>query len=196
MATKMAPRKIRKLEKAAEQLHSNDPAYKKDSNVSFIIYIVAVVVCALSLRLFFVEPVRVDGDSMIATLHNGERMLIEKTSLWFSHPERGEIITCFYPGYSVSCVKRVIATPGETIEIKDGRVYVDGVALDESAYWSGTIYGDMEAVTVPENHIFVMGDNRNDSKDSRNPAVGFIPYERVVGRCRSVIWPISSARPM
>ena len=191
---KLSKRKLRKLEKAAENYHANDPAYKKDANFSFFIYLVAVIVCALALRLFIFEPVRVDGDSMVPTLHNDERMFVEKVSLWVSCPERGEIITCFYPGYKVSCVKRVIATPGETVEIIGGEVYIDGARIDESRYWNGEIYADMAPVTVPEGHVFVMGDNRNDSKDSRNPSVGSIPYERIVGRCRAVIWPIGNQR--
>lgn len=190
----LSKHKLKKLRRAAEDYHEKDPAYKRDANAQFAIYLVAIIVFALAVRLFIFEPVRVDGDSMYDTLVDGERMFVEMVSYWVSRPQRGQIITCFYPGYTVSCVKRVMATAGETIEIRGGKVYVDGAELDESAYWEGTIMGDMAPVTVPEGCVFVMGDNRNDSKDSRSSSVGCIPFERIVGRCHSVIWPISDAR--
>ena len=139
-----------------------------------------------------VEPVRVDGSSMKDTLIHNEYMFVEKMTYWFREPERGEIITCFYPGYTVSCVKRVIAVGGDTISIWGGTVYVNGTALVED-YWNGML-ANMDAVTVPEGHVFVMGDNRGDSKDSRMPSVGTIPLYRIVGKCRAVIWPLSERR--
>ena len=79
--------------------------------------------------------------------------------------------------------------------IAEGAWYTaNGEKLDESAYWEDLIWGDMAEITVPEDCVFVMGDNRNDSSDSRSPLVGPIPYSRIVGRVRSVIWPIEEAR--
>ena len=121
-------------------------------------------------------------------------MFVEKVSHWFGCPERGDIIICYYPGYTETCVKRVIATAGETIAVRDGKVYIDGAALDESAYWNGEMLGDFGPITVPEGEVFVMGDNRNASKDSRNPSVGTIPFLEIVGRVRAVILPLGSAR--
>ena len=89
---------------------------------------------------------------------------------------------------------RVVATGGETVEVRGGTVYIDGSPLDESAYWRGAIYGDFGPVTVPEGEVFVMGDNRNASKDSRNASVGTIPLWRIVGRVRAVFLPPGSAR--
>ncbi len=180
---------------AAEQLHKNDEGYKKAENISFFIYVMLVVVFALSLRLFIFEPIRVDGSSMINTLLDGEQMFVEKVNYWFNPPKRGEIVIVFYPDHTVSCVKRVIGLPGETVAVKDGAVYVNGEALDESAYWNDYIYGDMAPFTVPEKSIFVMGDNRNDSLDSRDLlGVGPIPYYRIVGRAIAVVWPFSAYR--
>jgi signal peptidase I len=71
----------------------------------------------------------------------------------------------------------------------DGAIYLNGELLDESAYWNDVIYGDTAEVTVPSDHVFVMGDNRNDSKDSRNPSVGCLPLRQVVGRVEAVVWP-------
>jgi signal peptidase I len=190
----LSRRKKSQLIKAVETLHEKDPAYKRDADLRFYLYLAAVVVAALAIRLFIFEPVRVDGNSMYDTLINNEYMFVEKVSMWVEPPRQGEIITCFYPGYTISCVKRVIATPGQTIYIQRGQVYIDGELIDESAYITGLMFGDMDPVTVPEDCVFVMGDNRNDSHDSRAASVGFIPYCRIVGRCRSVIWPLSERR--
>ena len=192
----LSRQKKRQLVRAAETLHEKDPVYKRDADLRFYLYLAAVVIAALAIRLFIFEPVRVDGSSMYDTLLDGERMFVEKVSLWFENPERGEIITCFYPGYTISCVKRVVALPGETIYIRNGQVYIDGEPIDESAYITGLMYGDMDPVTVPEDCVFVMGDNRNDSKDSRDASVGCIPYDRIVGRSRSIIWPLSERRKL
>lgn len=192
MRNKISKQKLRQMVKTAEALHEKDPAYKRDADRQFYLYLMAVVIAALAIRLFLFEPVRVDGSSMKDTLIHNEYMFVEKMTYWFREPERGEIITCFYPGYTVSCVKRVIAVGGDTISIWGGTVYVNGVALVED-YWNGML-ANMDAVTVPEGHVFVMGDNRGDSKDSRMPSVGTIPLYRIVGKCRAVIWPLSERR--
>ena len=93
-------------------------------------------------------------------------------------------------------VKRVIGLPGETVSIENGIIYINGKELEESAYWKyrGEIDLDMGEVVVPENSAFVVGDNRNNSKDSRAWGVGAIPYERITGRAHFVIWPLYAAR--
>lgn len=185
------PSQIRYLRERAEEQYENMRGSRSFRNVEFLLYIVIVVLMALAIRSFVAEPIRVDGDSMVPTLTNNEDMLVEKVSYWFSDPMRGDIVICYYPGYTESCVKRVIGIPGETISVSGGDIYIDGVLLDESDYWQGEIIGDMEAVTVGEREVFVVGDNRNGSKDSRNPSVGCIPYSKVVGRVIAVVWPFS-----
>ena len=189
-------RRLNALKNAAEALHEKDPVYKRDSDRRFIVSLIIVITLALSIRLFITEPTLVDGESMYPTLLNGERMLVEKVSLWFSEPQRGDIVICYYPGYTVSCVKRVIGLPGESVSIENGIIYINGKELEESAYWKyrGEIDLDMGEVVVPENSAFVVGDNRNNSKDSRAWGVGAIPYERITGRAHFVIWPLYAAR--
>ena len=133
---------IRFLRDHAEDQYENMRGSRSFRNVEFLLYIVAVVLVALTIRSFIAEPIRVDGDSMVPTLVHNEDMFVEKMSYWFSDPLRGDIVICFYPGYTESCVKRVIATGGETVEIRGGLVYVDGQPLDESAYWTGTVVGE------------------------------------------------------
>lgn len=182
------------LRQAAEELHMQDRDYKRSANISFFLYILVVVLIALGIRAFIGEPIRVEGDSMFPTLLNNERMIVEKLSYYVQPPQRGDIVVCFYPGYTVSCVKRVVGLPGDRISIRGGVVYINGQQLDEGAYWKDIIYSDMGERTVQPGHVFVMGDNRNYSGDSRNAEVGDIPYEKVVGKTVCVMWPLDSIR--
>ena len=181
---------IRYLRDRAEDQYENMRGSRSFRNVSFLLYIALVVLVALTVRSFIAEPIRVDGVSMVPTLMHNEDMLVEKMSYWFSDPQRGDIIICYYPGYTESCVKRVIGLPGETVEVRDGAFYINGTVLDESAYWDGQIVGDMDPVVIGTRQVFVVGDNRNGSKDSRNPSVGAIPYAKVVGRVVAVAYPV------
>ena len=194
MDRKIDKKQLNRLRKNAETLHEKDEAFKKASDRDFAIWLLIVLVAAFAVRLFLFEPIRVSGDSMYDTLIDGERMFVEKVSYWFERPQRGEIIICYYPNHTTTCVKRVIGVPGDRIAILGGEIYLNGEKRDESAYWDDIIWSDMAEITVPEDCVFVMGDNRNGSSDSRNPLVGPIPYNRVVGRVRSVIWPVARAR--
>ena len=180
---------IRYLRDRAEEQYENMQGSRSFRNVSFLLYIALVVLIALTIRSFIAEPIRVDGDSMIPTLVHNEDMLVEKMSYWFSDPLRGDIIICYYPGYTESCVKRVIGLPGETVEVRGGKIFINGSELNERAYWDGQIVGDMDPVVIGARQVFVVGDNRNGSKDSRNASVGAIPYAKVVGRVVAVVYP-------
>lgn len=173
---------LKLLNAEAEELKETLPGGGRWRALDFILSMLLMVVLALAVRTFIAEPVRVDGNSMVPTLRNNQIMLCQKVSDWFGLPGRGQIVIVRYPGYTKNCVKRVIALPGECFEIKDGKVYIDGALLDESAYWNDTIYRDYAAITVPEGSVFVMGDNRNGSKDSRAASVGPIPSYRIIGR--------------
>lgn len=182
------------LRKLAEELHAKDAHYRRAMNADFVIYLLVVLLVAFSIRLFVGEPVLIEGESMYPTLHNGERVVLEKLTYYVQEPARGDIVVCFYPGHAVSRVKRVVGLPGERVAIKYGAVYINGGQLDERAYWNGEIFGDMEERLVPEGAVFVMGDNRNHSTDSRELSVGFIPYEKILGRAVLVFWPPDNAR--
>lgn len=193
---KLTSREREHLAEAAEELHKKDPEYRRRGNLEFFIYLVIMLIAVFSLRQFVGEPIMVDGDSMVHTLTDQERMLVEKVTYLVREPARGEIIICYYPGYDVSCVKRVIGLPGETLEIRGGITYIDGEPLDETEWIAEPMWYDLPPTTVPEDSVFVMGDNRNWSKDSRDPSVGCIPYERIVGRSVAVIWPFDRVRSL
>lgn len=189
----LSKKELKKFRDAREELHKKDEPYRRAANSDFIIYLLTLMAVAIFIRTFIFEPVQCIGISMYPTLVGGEGMFTEKLTYTVSAPQRDDIIICRYPYHTEKCVKRVIAVPGDRISISDGAIYLNGEKLDESAYWDGYIENsEMPEVTVPERSLFVVGDNRNNSGDSRH--VGFIPYCQVKGKVRAVITPFSQAR--
>lgn len=189
----LSKKELKKFREARDELHKKDEPYKKAANSDFIIYLLTLMAVAIFIRTFIFEPVQCIGISMYPTLVGGEGMFTEKLTYTVSAPQRDDIIICRYPYHTEKCVKRVIAVPGDRISISGGAIYLNGEKLDESAYWDGYIEdSEMPEVTVPERSLFVVGDNRNNSGDSRH--VGFIPYWQVKGKVRAVMTPFSQAR--
>jgi signal peptidase I len=154
-----------------------------------------IIVTFILFGVFFVQPVVVDGSSMEPVLHDGERLLVNKfiyydlKSVSFGHLERGDIIVFWYPeDPSKSYVKRLIAFPGETVEVRDGKVYVNNRELSEP-YLSEE--GNRSRYSYPRTEVkshtyYVMGDNRDNSADSRY--WGFVPEKYVYGRAFFRYW--------
>ena len=161
----------------------------KSEIISWIVSIVTAVVIALILRSFVFTMIRVDGKSMLETLQNGDRLYVSRLTTRFEGYDRGDIAICVYDGADHYCVKRVIGVPGDTVEIVEGQVIVNGEAVDESGYLTHTDKRSYEAVTLQDGEYFMMGDNRPVSRDSRDPSVG--PVTEMVGKARFIIWPIS-----
>ncbi len=131
---------------------------------------------------------RIEGASMEPNLHDSEYVLIDKVSYRLHAPERGDIIVFERQGNERDYIKRIIGLPGDTVQISGGRVLVNGIALDEP-YLNQATHTDIPAWQVEEGRYFVMGDNRNNSSDSR--AFGSIPLKDIVGRAWLVYWPPS-----
>lgn len=162
----------------------------------WLISIVVAVVIAFVIRSFVVEPYLVEGPSMRPTLQSAERLLVNKFIYRLRAPERGEILVFQYPrDPSRDFIKRVIAVPGDTIQIKEGLVYVNSQLLNESYILSKT-RGSYPLREVPEGHIFVMGDNRNNSEDSRFADVGMVPYSLIKGKAMFVFWPVDHIKTL
>lgn len=178
---------VRALRRRVNNLNDNEAAHRRDYNRLTVMWVVIVLLAALLLRCFVFQNTMVQGDSMYPNYFDGEQVLVEKLTYLLREPQRGEVIICRYDDTGDAMIKRVIGLPGETVEVRDGAIYIDGEALDESAYWNDYIVSDMAPVTVPEDHVFVVGDNRNWSLDSR--AVGPVPYYRIIGKAMCIIWP-------
>ena len=162
----------------------------------WIVSIVVAVALAMFIRTFIVELYVVDGPSMRPTLESEERLVVNKFVYRFRVPEKGEVLVFQYPrDPSRDFIKRVIATPGDTIEIHEGRVLVNDQLLTEDYILEKT-RSEFPKMTVPEGRIFVMGDNRNNSEDSRFADVGFVPYDLIKGKAVLVFWPISAYKTL
>jgi len=144
----------------------------------------------LAVVLFFAinavsARVRVDGFSMRPTLQDGEYVLVNRLAFKTSIPDRGDIIVFESPLNKQDLIKRVIGLPGETVKIFNEQVIVDGHVLSEPYIAAAPVYnGEWK---VPENNLFVLGDNRNDSSDSH--AWGLLPVENVIGKAILIYWP-------
>jgi signal peptidase I len=148
--------------------------------------VLPALLIALAINQFVVQPTRVDGLSMAPTLQHGERILIEKASYHLMLPARGDIVVLTLPGQSDPLIKRVVGVPGDVVAVRNGRVYLDGQPLTE-AYLDQSTPGNLPAQIVPEGHVFVLGDNRGASNDSR--IFGMVPTKDLLGRAWLSYWP-------
>ncbi|MBR6702780.1 MAG: signal peptidase I [Clostridia bacterium] len=193
------------IESAALTLNSVEEKEKepeKESSLLSPVFDIVSIVCTAAVIvavafIFFFRTVGVSGDSMFPTLHDGDRLIL---SAFVTQPKYGDIVvTCQPSAYSYvesTLVKRVIATEGQTVDIdfEKGIVYIDGKELDEPYLIEENRTHERESfsspVTVPEGYIFVMGDNRNNSTDSRDFRVGLIREEYVMGKALFRIAPL------
>jgi signal peptidase I len=150
---------------------------------------------ALLVGVFIVQPVKVEGTSMLPRLHDGERILVNKL-VYYGLPRlaRGDVIVFWYPNNpSQSYVKRVIGLPGESVEVRGGRVFINGQELQEP-YLDQQLELRRDAqrpVLVKEHYYFVMGDNRDNSSDSR--IWGLVPEKYIYGKALYRFWPLADA---
>ncbi len=161
----------------------------------WIIYIL-IVICATYLIVTYVgQRTKVSGDSMLATLHDGDNLIVDKISYRLREPERFEIIVFPYRyAEDTYYIKRIIGLPGETVQIIDGYVYIDGEQLDED-YGLEVMNNPgnaAEPIKLGDDEYFVLGDNRNHSADSRESGVGVLHRNELIGRAWVRIWPLKS----
>ena len=155
--------------------------------ITYLIIIFLVVI----IRIFFIDPVRVDGRSMDTTLQNGEIMLLNKITYKRHEIKRFDIVVI--NDVNKYIIKRVIGLPGETISYKDGKLYINDKEVNDPYPSSETDDFSIEDIghkKIPGDTYFVMGDNRADSLDSRYPSVGVIKKSQILGNAKLIIWPI------
>ena len=154
----------------------------------------ALMIAALTV-VFVVQPVKVEGTSMLPRLHDGERIFVNKM-IYYGLPklDRGDIVVFWYPNDpSKSYIKRVIGLPGETVEVRDGRIHVNGQELEEPYLdpHLNVMRMNLRPIFVKEHYYFVMGDNRDNSSDSR--IWGLVPEKYIYGKALLRYWPLSEA---
>jgi len=158
--------------------------------------IVPAVLIALLINLFLAQATRVHGQSMEPNLHTNQRLIVEKVSynrflrqyFKFDGPKQGDVVVIRLNGQGGELlIKRIIGLPGDTVEIRESQVYVNGQSINEP-YISGITPGNYGPITIPPLSIFVLGDNRGFSNDSRN--FGTVPLENVIGRAWFSYWPL------
>ncbi|MBN2910682.1 signal peptidase I [Polycladomyces sp. WAk] len=147
--------------------------------------VVTALLLAIVIRLFFFQPYEVQGMSMYPTFHGRELLIVNKWIYSITKPSYGDIVI-FHTEEKRDFIKRVIGLPGDEIAIRNGHVYRNGRQLKEP-YIDEPTDSDMEPTRVPPGHLFVMGDNRNQSKDSRE--LGAIDMHDVVGRAEVIVFP-------
>lgn len=150
--------------------------------------IIPAIIIALLIHVFLAQATRVYGQSMEPSLHTDERLVIEKVSYRFHGPRRGDVVVLHDPGGSPELlIDRVVGLPGERVTVADGRVFIDGQPLDEPYLDQDTVGGGRSWI-VPPLTVFVMGDNRSASRDSRT--FGPVLMDQILGRALVRYWPL------
>lgn len=148
------------------------------------------VIAAIFMRIFLLEPYYIPSGSMLPLLQPGDRILVNKLVYRIGQPGRGDVVVFKFPlDEKKDYIKRIIALPGETIEGKENRIWIDGVMLEETYLSSDAKFGDFGPVRMGGGEYFVLGDNRQDSQDSRS--WGPLSREQVRGKAMLLYWPIS-----
>ena len=181
------------LSKAIRRSFQEGEAENKNSAlreiISWVLVILVSVGAALFLNGFIIVNARVTSGSMENTIMTGDRVLGLRFSYWFSDPQRGDIVIFKCPDdESNNYIKRIIGLPGDTIEIVEGQVYINGV-LWEEPYLREQPHGSFGPFEVPEGHYFMMGDNRNNSKDSRFWNIKYVAKEKILGKAYWIYYP-------
>ncbi|MGD1700917.1 signal peptidase I [Dapis sp. BLCC M229] len=205
---------MNKEEKSTHKENSNE----ENPIIESIKTIGLSVILAIGIRQFVAEARYIPSGSMLPTLQINDRLIIDKLGYQFKNPERGDIVV-FNPTnelktqYKDAFIKRIVGLPGDRVELKNGKVYVNDRVVEETYVASDLNPAELEArkvnhqqtridvcppdkrflsqpVTVPPNSYLVMGDNRNHSYDGR--CWGFVPYENIIGRAIFRFWPLDS----
>lgn len=163
---------------------------------SWIVYILIIIGLTYLIITFVGQRTMVSGSSMETTLQNGDNLIVDKISYRFRDPKRYDIIVFPYKyEEDTYYIKRIIGMPGETIQIQDGYVYINGEKLTSDIYGKERINNPQtaaEPITLGEDEYFVMGDNRNHSMDSRDPGVGVLKRSDLIGRAWMRIYPFDN----
>ena len=163
--------------------------------LGMLVYVGIVLAITFLIITFVGQRTHVSGESMENTLDDGDQLIVDKLTYRFHDPERFDIIVFpFRYKDNTYYIKRIIGLPGETVQIADGEIYINGEMLEES--YGREVMQDAglaaEPITLGDDEYFVLGDNRNYSSDSRDPSVALIHRKEIIGRAWLRIWPLDS----
>ena len=149
------------------------------------------LVIAVFIINFIFQIVTVNGESMVPTLHNNDKLILEKVSYRIRSVKRNDIVVIKYPAnISERIIKRVIAVAGDKVKISDNKLYINGKTINED-YKNEYLMKDYDEILVPQDSIFVLGDNRNFSKDSRSSDIGFVNLNLLEGKAIIRLYPFN-----
>lgn len=179
------------FDKNTKELTDTENTKKQLSSLRELIESIAIaVILAVIIRMFIIEPFYIPSGSMEPTLQINDRIIVNKLAYNFGEPERGDIVVFKYPkDPSRNFVKRLIAKPGEVVELRDSKLYINGKLIEEDYLPEGMEYVDYGPLKVPEGEYFMLGDNRNFSEDSR--FWGTLPEDNIIGKAVLIYWPIN-----
>jgi signal peptidase I len=184
----------------SSQGEKNDVKSAKSETWEWIKALLIAGILVFVIRYFIFAPFIVEGPSMEPNFFTSERLIVNKILYDIRAPKRGEVIV-FHAPEGKDFIKRVIALPGETVQVTGDKVFINGKEVEQTflkeAYAKAAQEGhpynmlDYPETKVPDGSIFAMGDNRSNSKDSRNSQVGFVTYQQIVGRADLIFWPLN-----
>ncbi|MBD1371425.1 signal peptidase I [Hazenella sp. IB182357] len=154
-------------------------------------YFFAAMVIAILVRLYALEPYDVSGDSMQKNINSSDLVMINKFIYHFTKPTPNEVIV-FQATKESKYIKRVIAVAGQTVEAENNKILVDGDLIEEPYLNSSSRTTDFNLVEVPAGHVFVLGDNRMESRDSRH--IGTVSLDQIIGRAELIYWPLGDMK--
>ena len=177
-----------------EEVSEKEPNILKEI-LGWVLYVLIIIAATYFIITYVGQRTKVSGHSMEPTLQDGDNLIVDKVTYRFRDPERYEIIVFPYKyAENTFYIKRIIGMPGETVQVIDGYVYINGDKLEESFDLIDESKKEItaEPITLGEDEYFVMGDNRNHSSDSRDSSVGVLKKSDFVGRAWIRIWPFNS----
>ncbi len=161
---------------------------KKSSLREMVEVIVTALVLAFLIKTFVVGNFWIPSESMVPTIEVNDKVIVTNFSYWFEGPKRGDVIVFRYPlDTKKDYIKRCIGLPGETVEFRDSKLYVNGQLVEEPYLSEGLVFEDYGPIEVPEGQYFMCGDNRNHSSDSR--VWGFVEKRLIIGKAQVIYWP-------
>lgn len=171
-----------------DQLEGKTNRKSKSALLEILESVAIAVLLAVLIRMFLFQPFIIPSESMYPTLQIGDRIMVNKLSYHIGDPDRGDVIVFKYPqDPSRDFVKRLIAKGGETVEIRDSKLYINGQLTPEEYLPPDLDFGDYGPEVVPPGTYFMLGDNRNSSDDSRS--WGMLPEENIIGKAVIIYWP-------